>query len=270
MKELCAVLGVHRSTFYYHQKRRRTTDGGRDALKDRVVELHQLSRGAAGARTLSAMLCREGKAVGRYKAGHLMREAGVVSRQPGKHRYRVCEQRSQYADNHLKRHFRVAGPDQVWCGDITYIRCRGGWLYLAVVLDLYARKVVGWSFSGTSDSQLAQQALSMAWERRGRPSGVMFHSDQGAQYSSVPYGAMVARYGMSRRGNCWDNAVVERFFRILKTEWLRRNGYQYMEEAQRDIEEYITGYYNRIRPHRCNGGLSPAMKEIQRKLQSVS
>jgi len=274
VKELCAVLGVHRSVFYYHQKQKHQQNPEREGLRKRAAELHQASRSAAGARTLSAMLCAEGKAVGRYKAGRLMQEAGLISKQPGRHRYRVCDRRSLVAENLLARCFTAERPNLIWCGDITYIRYRGGWLYLAVVLDLYARKVVGWAFSTIADSSLAQNALSMAWESRGRPAGILFHSDQGTQYSSLSYGALVQRYGMSRsmsrKGNCWDNAVTERLFRSLKTEWVPLNGYRSVKEAESDVLMYMTGYYNRIRPHQSNGGLSPARKERQRKLLNVS
>jgi putative transposase len=228
-----------------------------------------MGRGSAGARTLSTLLRKEGKEVGRYKAGKLMKEAGLSSRQPGKHRYRVCDRASLLAENHLNRCFEVETPDSVWCGDITFIRVGAGWSYLAVVLDLCARKVVGWAFSAKADSELAQGALTMAWNSRGRPAGIQFHSDQGTQYSSVSYRAMIERYGMtrsmSRRGNCWDNAVMERLFRSLKTEWLPGNGYRNEDEAKRDVELYLSGYYNRIRPHRYNGGLPPAEKERQIK-----
>jgi putative transposase len=164
VKELCAVLGVCRSLVYYHRKRQKQPDTTRIALQRRVAELHRLGRGSAGARTLSLLLRREGENVGRYKAGRLMKEAGLVSRQPGKHRYRLCNRQSNLAENHLSRNFTVNAPDNVWCGDITFIRTQAGWLYLAVVLDLYARKVVGWAFSSVADSQLAQNALTMAWE----------------------------------------------------------------------------------------------------------
>lgn len=265
---------MHRSVFYYHRRRDARPDTVREGLRHMAVELHKSGRGSAGARTLSALFRNAGVAVGRYKAGRLMREAGLKSCQPGRHRYVKCERKSLLADNHLSRRFNPGAPDRVWCGDITYIRYRGGWLYLAVVLDLHARKVVGWACSGTADSQLAQRALSMAWEGRGRPAGVLFHSDQGAQYSSLSYGGLVARYGMtrsmSRAGNCWDNAVTERFFRSLKTEWLPEGGYRTAGEAESDVVRYITGYYNRMRPHQHNGGLPPAAQERQKAPLAVS
>lgn len=194
-----------------------------------------------------------------------MKEAGLVSRQPGKHRYRLCNRQSHLTGNHLNRNFTVAKPDKIWCGDITFIRTRAGWLYLAVVLDLYARKVVGWAFSSMADSILTQDALTMAWKNRGCPKGLTFHSDQGSQYSSMSYREMAEKYGitlsMSRRGNCWDNAVAERLFRSLKTEWLPHDGYRNRSEAVKDVVQYLSGYYNRLRPHKNNGGLTPAEME---------
>ncbi|EMO4505335.1 IS3 family transposase, partial [Klebsiella oxytoca] len=268
IKELCAVLGVCRSLVYYHRKRRKQPDTTRITLQRRAAELHRLGRGSAGARTLSLLFRREGENVGRYKARRLMKEAGLVSRQPGKHRYRQCNRQSHLTDNHLSRNFRTGAPDNVWCGDITFIRTREGWLYLAVVLDLYARKVVGWAFSSVPDSQLTKKALTMAWKNRGRPKGVTFHSDQGSQYASVSYREMAKLYGlklsMSRKGNCWDNAVAERLFRSLKTEWLLREGYRNRSEAAKDVVQYLSGYYNRVRPHKHNGGLTPTEMERQR------
>lgn len=261
------MLGVHRSQFYYRKKRQQKDDKARDALRQKATELHRMSRGSAGARTLSSMLRQEGHQVGRYKAASLMKEAGIISHQPCRHRYRVRDKASLIAANELDRQFNVAEPDKVWCGDITFIKTAKGWFYLAVVLDLYARKVVGWAFSTEASSQLAQDALRMAWVSRGHPAGLLFHSDQGTQYSSHSYQSLCTRYGiklsMSRKGNCWDNAVTERLFRSLKTEWLPRKGYGNEEEARQDVSFYLSGYYNRIRPHKHNSGLSPANKERQ-------
>lgn len=256
---------MHRSQFYYHKKKQLKGNAERDTLRQRAAELHQMSRCSAGARTLSSMFRQEGKPVGRYKATRLMKEAGLVSRQPCRHRYRVRDKASRTANNELGRCFSVTKPDKVWCGDITFIKTARGWSYLAVVLDLYARKVVGWSLSSIADSRLALDALKMAWVSRGKPSGVLFHSDQGTQYSSLAYQQTCQRYemtvSMSRKGNCWDNAVAERLFRSLKSEWLPEKGYRSLEEAKRDISFYLSGYYNRVRPHRYNSGLSPAEKE---------
>ena len=156
-------------------------------------------------------------------------------------------------------------PNQVWAGDITYIWFGKRWAYLAVVLDLFARKPVGWALSLSPDSTLTKKALTMAYESRGNPEGVMFHSDQGCQYTSLAFRQQVWRYqmvqSMSRRGNCWDNSPMERFFRSLKTEWVPETGYRSFEEAKARITDYIFGYYNRFRPHKNSDGLPPAVAE---------
>jgi len=259
------VLDFARSSYYDREKRKDRIDTERERLKARVVELHAASRGAAGSRTLSAALRAEGEAVGRYKARRLMEEAGVASRQRRPHRYRVAAQEAEIAPNRLNRQFEVASPNTVWCGDVTYIWAGTQWLYLAVVLDLYARRVVGWAISSSPDSALTKQALAVAYELRGRPSGVMFHSDQGCHYTSLAFRQQLWRFGMqqsmSRKGNCWDNAPMERFFGSLKSEWIPERGYQSHQEAEGDILRYLTHYYNRVRLHSFNEYRPPAEAE---------
>ena len=240
-------------------------DPERERLKARIVELHTASRRAAGARTLSAALRAEGESVGRYKTARLMAEAGVESKQRRRHRYRQMESESIIAPNHLNREFTAQRPDEVWCGDVTYIRAGSAWAYLAVVLDLYARRVVGWALSHSPDSVLTGQALAMAYESRGHPKGVMFHSDQGCHYTSLAFRQYLWQYqikqSMSRRGNCWDNAPMERFFGSLKSEWIPEQGYRDINEAKSDIVRYLTHYYNRVRPHSYNNYQPPLVAE---------
>lgn len=176
MAELCEAFGGCRSSYYYRRQCEARADPARERLKARVIELHQASRGAAGARSLSAALKREGESVGRYKAGRLMAEAGVTSNRPRAHRHPKADGEGAVAPNHLNRAFEPSAPNQVWCGDITYIWAGTGWLYLAVVLDLFARQVVGGALSGAPNTELVTQALTLAYESRGRPSGVLFHS----------------------------------------------------------------------------------------------
>lgn len=151
-----------------------------------------------------------------------MQEQGLISKQPGSHAYTQATVERLDIPNRLNREFDVSTPNQVWCGDITYIWAQGRWLYLAVVLGLYARRVLGWAFSHRPDAALVIKALEMAYEQRGRPQGVLFHLDQGEQYASRLFRQRLWRYrmqqSMSRRGNCWDNAPMERLFRSLKTE----------------------------------------------------
>jgi putative transposase len=263
--EMCEVFEINRSSYYYQTKRANTVDIERERLKARAIELHTASRGAAGARTLSATLTAEGESVGRFKAASLMAEAGIESQQRRKHRYRHSDSESAIAPNHLNRAFTVQRPNAVWCGDVTYIWAGTYWIYLAVVLDLYARRVVGWAFSRHPDSALTRQAFAMAYESRGRPKGVMFHSDQGCHYTSLAFRQLLWQYqikqSMSRRGNCWDNAPMERFFGSLKSEWIQEVGYSDIDDAKTDILYYLTHYYNRVRPHSYNGYRTPVAVE---------
>ena len=269
---LCEVFDVSRSAWYAQRQRRRRVDVARVALKGRVQAAFSASRGAAGSRTVVSMLRQEGLEIGRFKARRLMRELGLVSKQPGRHSYRQATAERLDIANGLDRAFTPAGPNQVWCGDITYVWAGGCWQYLAAVLDLFTRRVVGWSLSGSPDAALVCKALEMAYEQRGRPVGVLFHSDQGSQYGSRVFRQQLWRYrmsqSMSRRGNCWDNAPMERLFRSLKTEWVPSLGYATVHEAQRDISHYLMNQYNWQRPHQFNKGLPPAIAE--EKLKTVS
>jgi putative transposase len=165
-----------------------------------------------------------------------MKQLGLQSSQPSAPKYRKSNNEHLAVPNILKREFDVENPNQVWCGDVTYIWIGKRWAYLAVVLDLYSRKPVGWAFSLSPDSQLTSKALSNAYESRGKPKGVLFHSDQGMHYTSKKFRQTLWRYqikqSMSRRGNCWDNAPMERFFRSLKTEWVPSMGYLNFNEAE--------------------------------------
>lgn len=206
----------------------------------------------------------------RSRASRLMKELKLVSCQLPKHSYKKAEQPHVAISNELDRQFTVSRPDEVWCGDVTYIWADNRWSYLAVVMDLYARKPIGWAISLSPDTELTGKALSMAYEVRGRPAGVMFHSDQGCHYTSRKYRQLLWRYqikqSMSRCGNCWDNAPMERFFRSLKTEWVPSLGYRNFTEAKHSITDYIVGHYSKTRPHSHNNGLSPNAAERKYKI----
>ncbi len=190
-----------------------------------------------------------------------MRELGLISKQPGSHAYKKATVERPDISNILNREFDVPAPNQVWCGDITYIWAQGKWHYLAVVMDLFARRVVGWALSSKPDTDLVIKALDMAYEQRGKPQGLLFHSDQGSQYGSRQFRQRLWRYrmrqSMSRRGNCYDNSPMERVFRSLKTEWIPTEGYMTAQEAQRDISHYLMHRYNWIRPHQFNTDCHP-------------
>ncbi|HFI9513434.1 TPA: IS3-like element IS911 family transposase, partial [Escherichia coli] len=258
---LCHVFGVHRSSYRYWKNRPEKPDGRRAVLRSQVLELHGISHGSAGARSIATMATRRGYQMGRWLAGRLMKELGLVSCQQPTHRYKRGGHEHVAIPNYLERQFAVTEPNQVWCGDVTYIWTGKRRAYLAVVLDLFARKPVGWAMSFSPDSRLTMKALEMAWETRGKPGGVMFHSDQGSHYTSRQFRQLLWRYqitqSMSRRGNCWDNSPMERFFRSLKNEWMPVVGYVSFSEAAHAITDYIVGYYSALRPHEYNGGLPP-------------
>ncbi|MEO3033641.1 IS3-like element IS911 family transposase [Escherichia coli] len=262
---LCHVFGVHRSSYRYWKNRPEKPDGRRAVLRSQVLELHGISHGSAGARSIATMATRRGYQMGRWLAGRLMKELGLVSCQQPTHRYKRGGHEHVAIPNYLERQFAVTEPNQVWCGDVTYIWTGKRRAYLAVVLDLFARKPVGWAMSFSPDSRLTMKALEMAWETRGKPGGVMFHSDQGSHYTSRQFRQLLWRYqirqSMSRRGNCWDNSPMERFFRSLKNEWMPVVGYVSFSEAAHAITDYIVGYYSALRPHEYNGGLPPNESE---------
>lgn len=265
VKPMCELFDVSTSSYYYRIHHKDIVNPEREQLKQRAIDIHTASRGAAGARTIAGQLTQQGEKTGRYKAARLMKEANISSTQPHKHKYKIAEDESKIAPNVLQREFTVKAPNKVWCGDVTYIWAGTQWLYLAVVMDLYARKIVGWACSDSPDSALTCAALRMAYESRGKPKGVMFHSDQGCHYTSVKYRQQLWRYqitqSMSRRGNCWDNAPMERFFRSFKTEWMPKEYYRSYEAAEMDVLKYIILHYNVARGHSYNNYLSPDATE---------
>ncbi|WP_152991108.1 IS3-like element IS222 family transposase [Pseudomonas aeruginosa] len=262
---VCSAFDVARSCYYVHRLRRRRVDARRVALRSQVNQLFSQSRGSAGSRSILDMLREEGVTIGRFRVRRLMRELGLVSKQPGSHAYKQATVERPDIPNRLNREFATEHPNQVWCGDITYVWAQGRWHYLAAVLDLHTRRVIGWAFSAKPDAELVIKALDMAYEQRGKPQQVLFHSDQGSQYASRLFRQRLWRYrmqqSMSRRGNCWDNSPMERLFRSLKSEWVPSTGYLTAQEAQRDISHYLMHRYNWIRPHQFNDGLPPAVAE---------
>jgi putative transposase len=206
----------------------------------------------------------------RYRARSLMNELDLVSCQIPKHKYKKANQDHVAIPNILKRQFAVVEPNTYWCADVTYIWTGNRWSYLAVVLDLFSRKVVGWAISNSPDSELTMQALMMEYESRGKPKDVIFHSDQGTHYTSRKFRQRLWRYqitqSMSRRYNCWDNAPMERYFRSLKTQWIPLIGYKNFNETKQAIINYIMDYYNKTRPHTYNDGISPNESERRYKL----
>lgn len=264
---LCRVLGVSRSGYYGCRQRAKL------APKACLVSTQLKAEFAAsgkiyGSRRLSAVLCAQGLRTGRHRVRRLMREHGL---RPLWRRKFVHTTDSGHAlpvsANVLARRFNPSGPNQAWVSDITYIRTRSGWLYLAVVLDLYARKVVGWAMAPTMHAELVCAALQLAIAQRQPTPGLIVHSDRGSQYASALHQALLARHSlvgsMSRKGNCWDNAVMERFFLSLKTERVWQRDYANHADAMTDIADYIVGFYNSVRLHSKLGNLPPNAFEQQ-------
>ncbi|MBN8240840.1 MULTISPECIES: IS3 family transposase [Marinobacter] len=265
VQRLCQVFGVHRSSYRAWRDRDRTPCEAEQALQEQVMEAHETSNGSAGARTIASMVTQAGIPLSRYRASRRMKQLGLVSTQPPSHVYKKADQPHLDIPNLLDREFDVEEPNQVWTGDITYLWTGARWAYLAVVIDLFSRKPVGWAISLSPNTDLVKKALTIAYESRGKPSGVMFHSDQGGQYTSLRFRQLLWSYQMkqslSRRGNCWDNAPTERFFRSLKTEWVPEIGYPCFAAAKQSVTDYIIGYYSALRPHKYNGGLPPNVAE---------
>ena len=262
---LCRLFDVHRSSYRYWLANPLKTPPERVRLIAEMKKWFGISHGSAGGRTLVSLLATSGFKVSRWLISKLMKKEGLVSRQLPQHKYAKNEKLHLAIPNVLGRNFKPTAPNQVWCGDVTYVWIGKKWAYLAIVLDLYARKVIGWSFSNSPDSELTKKALRMAFESRGRPKKLLFHSDQGCHYTSKTFRQQLWRYGirqsLSRRGNCWDNSPMERFFRSFKTEWMPKPGYDGFRLASQSIANYINGYYNRYRPHQFNGGMSPINTE---------
>lgn len=270
-------MGVSRSGFYaWLRCEKRDLDPARRELLEWVKELAKTSDYTYGSRRMSKALRALGYPVGRCQARSLMREAGVWVR--SRRRYRVTtdsNHRQPVFPNRLERDFKVNRPDRVWACDITYIWTHEGWMYLAVVIDLYSRKVVGWSVGNRLTSNLVCDALRMAiWAQRPPPGQLIHHSDRGVQYASKMFRGLLKAYriegSMSRKGDCWDNAVVESFFGSLKSERVLWRNYQTRLEARADIVEYITMFYNSRRLHSYLGYQSPDQFERNGQLAKAA
>jgi putative transposase len=262
---LCEVLDVSRSGFYEYLQRHAQVSGDAEevVLLTRVKAIAAETRHSYGSRRMAKQLQDAGFHVGRAKARRLMNKAGVAVQRPRRRGPMTTDSRHHYAvaPNLLARQFDVTSPDQVWAGDITYIWTAEGWLYLAVLVDLYSRKVVGWAMSHHIDKTLVQDALQMALGRRSPAAGLMHHSDRGSQYASHAYQAMLADHGivcsMSEKGECLDNAVAERFFGSLKREWTLHGYDATRQEARDDIIDDLEMFYNSRRKHSSLGYISP-------------
>jgi transposase InsO family protein len=264
---LCRVLGVSRSGYYGCRQRAKLAP--KACLVSTQLKAEFAASGKVyGSRRLSAVLCAQGLRTGRHRVRRLMREHGLRALWRRKFVHTTDSGHAlPVSANVLARRFNPSGPNQAWVSDITYIRTRSGWLYLAVVLDLYARKVVGWAMAPTMHAELVCAALQLAIAQRQPTPGLIVHSDRGSQYASALHQALLARHSlvgsMSRKGNCWDNAVMERFVLSLKTERVWQRDYANHAEAMTDIADYIVGFYNSVRLHSKLGNLPPNAFEQQ-------
>lgn len=260
--QACRALQISRSG-YYAAKASSQKD---DELLANVQEAFIHSGKTYGSRRIVKVLNSKGIKIGRCKVRRLMRQMNLVPVWKRKFKRTTNSTHSlPVAENILNRQFTPAKPNQAWVADITYIWTQSGWLYLAVILDLFSRKVVGWAMSVTMTADLVCRALVMAIGARRPLIGLIVHTDRGSQYASHDYQRLLKRYGligsMSRKGNCWDNAVAERFFLNLKMERVWQRSYANPMEAEKDIAQYIVGYYNCIRLHSACGYLSPIAYE---------
>ncbi len=267
VRMMCRVLKVSSSGYYAWRVRPESRRAKTDRQLTRVIRrLHAESKGVYGSPKITVDLKDEGYRCGRHKTARLMRLAGL--RGCPKRRFKVTTKQDPshpVAANWLEQDFTAEAPTQRWASDITYISTYQGWLYLAVVMDLYSRRIVGWSMSRWINRHLVMDALSMAIGAR-RPEGVLIHhSDRGSQYTSDDFRDELLKHGircsMSARGNCFDNAVVESFFGLLKRERVNRVRYRTRNEGRADVFDYIECFYNRKRRHGYLGNISPVAFE---------
>ena len=254
---------------YYAWKHRKPSQRRKEdaVLSKAILASHRASRGTYGSPRVLEDLKERGFKISRRRVARLMVKEGIT----GSPRKRfLCTTNSKHtddvADNILERQFRVQAPNAVWATDITYLRTGEGWLYLAVVVDLFSRRIVGWKMANHMRTELVLSALDMALGRRLPPAGMLHHSDRGSQYASHDYRAVLGKHGitcsMSRKGNCWDNAVVESFFATLKKELIYRQSWATRKLTRKAVIGYIEVFYNNHRKHSTLGYLSPAACEL--------
>jgi len=267
---MCRMLGVSRAGLYAAGRRGPSARAQANvALQSEIRTIYATSRQTYGSPRVHAELRARGRRCGRHRVARLMRADGLAPRR--RRRYRVTTQsrhRHPAAPNVLARRFAVGVPNQVWAGDITYLPTREGWLYLAVLLDLGSRRVIGWAVAATLEHGLTLAAVQMALgTRRPRP-GLVHHSDRGSQYACSEYRAVLLAHGlipsMSRTGDCWDNAAVESFLGTLKRELVEGADWATRAEAEAAVGEYLEGWYNRQRRHSALGYVSPVVYELLR------
>jgi len=266
---MCRTLAVSAAGYYAWRSRPECARSIQTRiLRSAIRVIHQESRETYGSPRIWDALVKQGHRFGEHRVARLMRQDGIRAKTVTKWRATTQSQHQfPVAANTLDRAFTVEAPNRVWAGDLTYVWTREGWLYLAVLLDLYSRRVVGWAMGQRLTGELAEQALLMAVMNRTPRVGLLHHSDRGSQYAATSYQHRLAEYGLipsiSRKGNCWDNACVESFFGTLKRELVYHRHYATRDEAKEEIFEYIEVFYNRQRRHSTLGYHSPAEYEAR-------
>lgn len=265
----CEVLDISRSGYYaWRSRKNKPEDTNMRALLEHIRRIHKRSRRTYGSPRVWFELRENGVICNHKRVARLMRLEGLYGRRKRK---QVITTDSKHdfpiAPNLLNRQFQAEAPDKKWVADITYIPTREGWLYLAAVMDLYSRKIVGWSMHSRITADLVENALRMALYERQPDPGLLHHSDRGSQYASEQIRQILDAnhivVSMSRTGNCYDNAVMESFFSTLKCEWVHHQDYKTRAQASLDVFEYIAGFYNSVRRHSSLGYLSPNEFEVK-------
>ncbi len=269
LRLMCRALAVSPAGYYAWRDRPESDRSMQTrALLSAIRVIHRESRETYGSPSIWDALIKQGHGVGKHRIARLMRVEGIRAKTVKKWRATTqANHRLPLAEHTLNRPFTVAHPNRVWAGDITYVWTTEGWLYLAVVLDLYSRTVIGWAMGPRLTVDLAEHALTMALANRKPTAGLLHHSDRGSQDAATTYQQWLTTQGMtgsmSRRGNCWDNACVESFFGTLKRELIYHRHYATRQDATQDIFEYIEVFYNRLRRHSTLGYHSPAEFEAR-------
>lgn len=269
---MCEVLEISRSSYYRRKKRecgKRYKEN--KILLEKIKEVFRDSKERYGSPRITAELKREGIICNKKRVARIMSKNGIAARIFKKYKSTTnSNHEREKSENILCRKFNRKQINEVWTGDITYIKTEEGWLYLAAVIDIYSRKVVGWQLNKSLKADLVERALKNALMNRKIEQGIIFHSDQGIQYSSESFRKILKENGfiqsMSRKGNCYDNSITETFFHTLKTELTNRTKYRTREEARKSIFEYIEIFYNRKRLHSSIGYMSPVEYENLTKL----
>jgi putative transposase len=267
---MCGVLGVSPAGYYAWRSRPESqrSAANRELVND-IRRVHRDTNGRYGSPRVHAELRAHGRGASRGRIERLMRRHGIRAIVAKPRRVRTTDSRHDFpiAPNLLERNFIAAAPNQIWLADITYVETKQGWLYLATLMDLYSRKIVGWAMADHLRAELPMAALAMAIATQRLGAGLIHHSDRGVQYASAEYRKMMQSAGfrasMSRKADCYDNAPMESFFHTLKTELVHHQDYETREEARRDIFAYIEGFYNRKRRHSAIGYISPIEMELK-------